>query len=273
MTLQQVNLGTIPNNGADGDVPRTAFTRINDNFKLLDDSGVSGPVSAAREVSSYNDTTQPGRWIGTATATNRPPGFGRTNFEVSLGHDGSVTQSSVEVASGQLATRGYDPGTSTWSAWVPGGFSGALPVGRGGTGGTTPAAARTGLGLKSAAVADILGTVSHLNGVPTGAIIERGSNANGNFTKLADGTMFCWGKKLSPSIAANSTVDLVVSMPAAFVDLTFVVNASSQPSSSWDISPVKSARAVGASDAYITVSNGASAQTITIFWSAVGWWR
>jgi hypothetical protein len=35
---------------------------------------------------------------------------------------------------------------------------------------------------------NILGTVSQSGGVPTGAIIERGSNANGEFVKYADGT-------------------------------------------------------------------------------------
>jgi hypothetical protein len=46
---------------------------------------------------------------------------------------------------------------------------------------------------------NIIGTVSGA-GVPTGAIIERGSNANGEYTKLADGTLVCW-----KSIATNST--------------------------------------------------------------------
>ena len=36
---------------------------------------------------------------------------------------------------------------------------------------------------------NILGTVSQSGGVPTGAIIERGSNANGRFTKYACGTV------------------------------------------------------------------------------------
>jgi phage baseplate assembly protein gpV len=39
---------------------------------------------------------------------------------------------------------------------------------------------------------NILGTVSQSGGVPTGAIIESGSNANGEFVKYADGTMICW---------------------------------------------------------------------------------
>jgi hypothetical protein len=40
--------------------------------------------------------------------------------------------------------------------------------------------------------ANIVGTVSESGGVPTGAIVERGSNANGKFVKFADGTMICW---------------------------------------------------------------------------------
>lgn len=38
-----------------------------------------------------------------------------------------------------------------------------------------------------------LGPVSQSGGTPTGAIIERGSNANGEYVKFADGTMMCDG--------------------------------------------------------------------------------
>ena len=38
---------------------------------------------------------------------------------------------------------------------------------------------------------NILGTASQSDGIPTGAIIERGSNANGEYVKLADGTLIC----------------------------------------------------------------------------------
>lgn len=65
------------------------------------------------------------------------------------------------------------------------------------------AAARTGLGLGSAALRialgtkelysrdSILGAVSQADGVPTGAIIEVGSNANGSYIKWAGGAMLC----------------------------------------------------------------------------------
>lgn len=86
---------------------------------------------------------------------------------------------------------------NTWGSTLAGlgsvSTENVVPVTKGGTGGTTQATARNGLGLKAAAVADIVGTVSQSGGNPTGAIIERGSNANGDYTKYADGTMICRG--------------------------------------------------------------------------------
>ncbi|HHD2938658.1 TPA: hypothetical protein ACNZ88_001338 [Enterobacter kobei] len=71
------------------------------------------------------------------------------------------------------------------------GSNGALAIADGGTGATTVESARSNLGLKSAAVADILGTVSQSGGVPTGAVIEKGSNSNGEYVRFADGTQIC----------------------------------------------------------------------------------
>lgn len=41
-----------------------------------------------------------------------------------------------------------------------------------------------------------VGTVSSAGGVPTGALIESGSNANGDYMRFADGTQICWYLKL-----------------------------------------------------------------------------
>lgn len=38
----------------------------------------------------------------------------------------------------------------------------------------------------------LVGTVAQVGGVPTGAVIERGSNANGEYVRFADGTQICW---------------------------------------------------------------------------------
>lgn len=50
----------------------------------------------------------------------------------------------------------------------------------------------------------ILGTVSQSGGTPTGAIIERGSNANGEYVKFADGTQICTFNYNAGSQAINS---------------------------------------------------------------------
>lgn len=39
---------------------------------------------------------------------------------------------------------------------------------------------------------NLLGAVSQSGGVPTGALIETGSNANGRYLRLPDGTQICW---------------------------------------------------------------------------------
>jgi hypothetical protein len=51
---------------------------------------------------------------------------------------------------------------------------------------------------------NILDTVSQSGGVPTGGIIERGSNANGEFVKFADGTAFVVG---STTLTRNTSTN------------------------------------------------------------------
>ncbi|MCC4298555.1 hypothetical protein [Aurantimonas coralicida] len=85
--------------------------------------------------------------------------------------------------------------------------------------GTTPAAGTftRWTGLATAVAQAIVGTVSQSAGVPTGAIVERGSNANGSYTRWADGTQLCWkiGSGTN-SLAGNAYESLVWTFPAAF---------------------------------------------------------
>ena len=66
---------------------------------------------------------------------------------------------------------------------------------------------------------NILGTVSQSGGVPTGAIIERGSNANGEFVRYADGTQIARtnGVTSTPGLAGNQTKNLTVNPPVTFI--------------------------------------------------------
>lgn len=89
----------------------------------------------------------------------------------------------------------------------------------------------TALGLKSASKADIVGPVSQTAGVPTGAIIESGSNANGRFIKYADGTLICT-KRVATDISSTAIGAIFGSgafgsgaYPAAFI-ATPIVNYS-----------------------------------------------
>ena len=71
----------------------------------------------------------------------------------------------------------------------------------------------------------ILGTVSQSSGVPTGAVIERGSNANGQYTKFADGTLICFIHYIGLTgtvTAGNYNTMGTVFFPAVFVGLPAV---------------------------------------------------
>ncbi|MDX0826888.1 phage tail protein [Sinorhizobium medicae] len=46
----------------------------------------------------------------------------------------------------------------------------------------------------------VVGTVSNSAGFPAGAVIERGSNANGEYVKFADGTMICTSPEITVSM-------------------------------------------------------------------------
>lgn len=78
----------------------------------------------------------------------------------------------------------------------------------------------------------ILGTVSRSGGLPTGALLQRGSNANGEFVKFADGTMICTG--LGPALSVETLANgLYVSeltnwtFPSAFSSAPSVVGIAS----------------------------------------------
>lgn len=102
----------------------------------------------------------------------------------------------------------------------------ALPVDKGGTGGTTPALARSSLQLKSAAVADIVGTISVSGGTPSGAIFEKGSNANGTYIKLADGTLIASAEVPPETLAPGGFKGFVWTYPVSFGWAPIVIPAA-----------------------------------------------
>lgn len=71
---------------------------------------------------------------------------------------------------------------------------------------------------------NILGSVSQSGGVPTGAVIERGSNSNGDYVRYADGTQICWQRIMTTEGLTDnphtnlwvSPADITWTFPAAF---------------------------------------------------------
>lgn len=71
-------------------------------------------------------------------------------------------------------------------------------------------------GADTAVMQAMVGTVSQSGGIPTGAIIERGSNANGEYVRFADGTQLCWLTSLTLTFSAATVLSGTWTFPAVF---------------------------------------------------------
>ena len=148
---------------------------------------------------------------------------------------------------------------------VDGALPPALPVAKGGTGNTTGAAPRL-------AAAAMLGAVAQSGGVPTGAIFERGSNANGEYTKFADGTMICYRIGISAAATANTMLVTSVIFPAAFSVIPMVVGELIGPTSNDNISVLRFSAAGGTpASGYIQLKADIT-QTYLLGYTAIGRW-
>lgn len=69
----------------------------------------------------------------------------------------------------------------------------------------------------------ILGTVAQSSGAPTGAILERGSNANGDYLRLADGTQICTRSAVPLTYRSANHIGADWTFPASFAASPFGV--------------------------------------------------
>lgn len=147
------------------------------------------------------------------------------------------------------------------------GMTTALSVAQGGTGGSTQATARAGLGLKAAATADIVGTVSQSGGVPTGAIFEKGSNANGRYVKYADGTataeMAVTTTSFSPVAGLHVSNDIGTPTPVTFIAGSAVLSGNDALNNSFLVAGRVEPNNISVK-AYFTSSPGVPVRTINI---------
>lgn len=111
----------------------------------------------------------------------------------------------------------------------------------------------------------IVGTVSQVGGLMsnTSAIIERGSNANGEYTKFADGTMQCLAKvAATTAMTANGVTTVPVTLPAAFVDTNYAALGKGQPSTTYAGFCTSTVLVSSTTACQVVFLNGATAQNV-----------
>lgn len=126
------------------------------------------------------------------------------------------------------------------------------------------ATARATMGLGSAAVAPLVGTVTQSAGVATGAVVESGSNANGEWTKWADGTMICRGSFTGYTAATTKAV----TFPQTFVGSRPACSTCISADSAWDYANQCFPTGGGSMNFNSTITS----LTNVVYWSAIGRW-
>lgn len=138
----------------------TTDTTIGSVMKV-GDFGLGSDVILLASGVNWDTVTTPGLYfIPSATGTNAPLSGG--NFFLQVVKSGtSIKQIATLFGSATAFERPQSSGT--WLAWD-----------------------------KRVTLSTVIGTVSQIGGVPTGTIFETNTNANGTYTKYADGTMICF---------------------------------------------------------------------------------
>ena len=159
-----------------------------------------------------------------------------------------------------------------------------LSVGQGGTGSNSAASARIALGLKTASIADMLGTVSQTLGVPTGALQEAGSNANGWYYRFANGLQVCFLAKAA-AFTINIGYNGAFAASGGLATVQYPATFSAQPAISIEVNGTGGPTFLGYTSMetmdttftgwpgiipYSTVAR--SAQYYTVSYIAVGRW-
>lgn len=111
---------------------------------------------------------------------------------------------------------------------------------------------------------NLIGTVSESGGTPTGSILEKGSNANGNYVRFADGTQICDVRLNSSSAGA-----VTWTFPAAFAD---VPQVSATPNQDQARFATTTAGAVGSVNFSVWNTAQARLDAISTSLIAIGRW-
>jgi len=124
---------------------------------------------------------------------------------------------------------------------------------------------------------NIVGTVSESGGIPSGAIIERGSDANGTYIKYADGTLIT---KQTVSLADGTagTHTQTITLPAGHINTSYTVSVEMGASDivnagrfGWYLVERRTGRTTSGFDIYYSI-NTTLGSTFEIDITTIGTW-
>ncbi len=134
-------------------------------------------------------------------------------------------------------------------------------------------AASWGAWVEQISQGSLLGAVSQVGGLPTGAVIERGTGTNGEFVRFADGTLICTRVNLSTANVSTALGSLFTSanvtwtFPSAFI-VAPAVSGAVDSSDSW----LSAAAPATTSVVLRAISAVTRATALTLRATAIGRW-
>ncbi|MDD1150416.1 hypothetical protein M5G25_19230 [Pseudomonas sp. TNT2022 ID357] len=221
MARKEIKLGRPPQ-GAEGDTAREAFTKVNAMTHELysEVERIESDVSAASDAAAS----------AKALAEDVDKSIAGVHDKVEKSASAAAAaKNAAESVADQVQDFTSQYGEKIDALGTTGNYE-TLPVGKGGTGVNTIGALAAALQIvgvygKGSAV----GTVSQSSGAPTGALIERGGNVNGEYIKFADGTLVCFitatliSEATYPVGSIFCSADKYYSFPARFSSAPLVV--------------------------------------------------
>lgn len=278
MARQEIILGTAPT-GLGGDPPRTASTKINAmTTELYDVTNALGTASKANLMVTADEAfaglpfkvvKQGDYGIGRPLSGRVLPTGGSNRADVLQRNTGfsvdviTAGDKPAGVQDGPMISLGFDStqGFQLQFDW------------RDGTIHTFPSAnaAPVKQWVKQYHVNNVVGTMAG------GAIIERGSNSNGEFTKYVDGTLICYGTKNKGSVSIgvpngavyNSNIQTLGVLGASFVGgvVSLSLSAVTPDSTAWIGTPT-----AGTGDFYF-FSTQPAIRDCSVMYIAIGRWK
>lgn len=126
---------------------------------------------------------------------------------------------------------------------------------------------------------NVVGDVSQSAGVPSGALIEQGSNSDGAFIKYADGTQICWASRsfadvdiTAASGGAYRSELFAVDFPMAFTAAPTLTLSGSRQDGNWDVWTISSSVTASQFNGLHMKLTSDSSQSRSVDYIALGRW-